>query len=117
MVLLGPTSIDRDSEADLGMNQNDCGWNGDQKCRGDFQNQLAGPQPSTGRFLSCVGIVLKKEMIGGPPAPFTFSFLTVTPASGLSTIRLKATYAATITIIAAAVLMILHILAHGHDVG
>jgi hypothetical protein len=67
--------------------------------------------------LSCLGVVLKEEMIDGSPAPFAFSLLTVTPASGLSTTRLKATYAATIAIIAAAVLMILHILAHRHDVG
>jgi hypothetical protein len=86
--------------------------------RGDFQNQLAGRQSSGGKLLPCLGVVLKDEVIGEPPAPFAFSFLTVTPASGLSTIRLKATYVATITMmIVAAVLMILLILAHSHDVG
>jgi hypothetical protein len=85
--------------------------------RGDFQDQLAGRQSSGGKLLPCLVVVLKDEMIGEPPAPFAFSFLTVTPASGLSTIRLKATYVATITMIVAAVLMILLILAHSHDVG
>jgi hypothetical protein len=59
--------------------------------------------------------VLKDEMIGEPPAPFIFFFLTVTPASGLSTIRLKATNVATITMIVAAVLTILLTLAHSRD--
>ena len=85
--------------------------------RGDFQNQLAGRQSSGGKLLPCLGVVLKDEMIGEPPAPFAFSFLTVTPASGLSSIRLTATYAATIMMIVAAVLIILLILARSHAAG
>jgi hypothetical protein len=98
------------------MNRSDCSCDGI-KAQWRLSNQLAGRQSSGGKLLPCNGIVLKEEMIGGPSAPFAFFFLTVTPASGLSTIRLKATNVATITMIVAAVLMILLILAHSHDVG
>jgi hypothetical protein len=115
---LEPTSVgrhdrpfDRGSEVDVGISQNDCSSNGDQNRRGDFQNQLSGYHSSGAELLPCLGIVLEEEMMGGPPAPLAFFFLTVTPASGLSTIRLKATNVATITKIVAAVLMILLILA------
>jgi hypothetical protein len=99
------------------MNQNDCRCKGDQERRGHFQNQLAGRQFSRGRLLPRATMMLKEEIAGEPAAPSALSFLTVTPASGLSSIRLTATYAATIMMIVAAVLIILLILAHSHDAG